>query len=343
MHSDNGGGFSSGLLAEFCRDEGIIQTFTPLRRKMGLLSLNLWPRVSLSETSPTLRWTGKVGDASAFQVWGALSLVCNTTASKLSPRTLLCAFLGFPTDAPPWQFYHPRSCRNPSPPQGLAPLGVSQVDPPFLVEPLEISSDSSGPAEGGDPAADDTAATRRSPRLETPPGFPPRPSSPPLQPIAVDTGSRGAASGGDDSGGASNPSGVGAMGASTAGHGVGQQHLPTAGRGGAGGAGAGGARGVGAAGAGGIGGTGGAGTAGTGGVGARGTGAAGSGGAGGAGGTAGAGGTRARGAGGAAARGASAGGAEAADGAGTAPRRPFFLPAAAVIPAAAGLGPLPGS
>ncbi|CAI7878246.1 unnamed protein product [Closterium sp. NIES-54] len=29
--------------------------------------LNLWPRVSLPETLPTLRWTGKVGDASVFQ------------------------------------------------------------------------------------------------------------------------------------------------------------------------------------------------------------------------------------------------------------------------------------
>ncbi|CAI7865506.1 unnamed protein product, partial [Closterium sp. NIES-54] len=29
--------------------------------------LNLWPRVSLPETSPTLRWTGKVGDASVFR------------------------------------------------------------------------------------------------------------------------------------------------------------------------------------------------------------------------------------------------------------------------------------
>ncbi|CAI7731150.1 unnamed protein product [Closterium sp. NIES-54] len=29
--------------------------------------LNLWPRVSLPETSPTLRWTGEVGDASAFR------------------------------------------------------------------------------------------------------------------------------------------------------------------------------------------------------------------------------------------------------------------------------------
>ncbi|CAI7807118.1 unnamed protein product [Closterium sp. NIES-53] len=69
--------------------------------------LNLWPHVSLPETLPTVRWTGKVGDASAFRVWGALSLVCDTIASKLTPRTLRFAFLGFPTDAPPWQFYYP--------------------------------------------------------------------------------------------------------------------------------------------------------------------------------------------------------------------------------------------
>ncbi|CAI7772777.1 unnamed protein product [Closterium sp. NIES-53] len=60
-------------------------TVFPLRRK-----------VDVSKTSPTLRWTGKVGDAKA---------------SKLSSRTLRCVFLGFPTDAPPWQFYHPRSHR----------------------------------------------------------------------------------------------------------------------------------------------------------------------------------------------------------------------------------------
>ncbi|CAI7788291.1 unnamed protein product, partial [Closterium sp. NIES-54] len=29
--------------------------------------LNLWPRVSLPETSPTLLWTGEVGDASRFR------------------------------------------------------------------------------------------------------------------------------------------------------------------------------------------------------------------------------------------------------------------------------------
>ncbi|CAI7905044.1 unnamed protein product [Closterium sp. NIES-53] len=58
-----------------------------------------------------------------------------------------------------------------SPPR-TSPLTSRSVSPP-LVEPLEISYDSSGLAEGGDFAADDTAATRRSPRLETLPSFPP--------------------------------------------------------------------------------------------------------------------------------------------------------------------------
>ncbi|CAI7859020.1 unnamed protein product, partial [Closterium sp. NIES-53] len=48
--------------------------------------LNLWPR-------------------------GALSLVRDAKSSKLSSRTLHCVFLGFPTDAPPLQFNHPRSHR----------------------------------------------------------------------------------------------------------------------------------------------------------------------------------------------------------------------------------------
>ncbi|CAI7881230.1 unnamed protein product [Closterium sp. NIES-54] len=187
----------------------------PFTVRYAAHQLNLWPRVSKLETSPTLWWTGKVGDASVFWVWGALSLVCDAKASKLSSRTLHCVFLGFPTDAPPWQFYHPRERRVFSSQDvtfdesGPARSGVSQVDPPPLVEPLEISSDSSGPSEGGDPATDDTAATCRSPHLETPPGFPPRPSSPPPQPTAVDSGAEtvgaepgGAETEGEGSGGA---------------------------------------------------------------------------------------------------------------------------------------------
>ncbi|CAI7796375.1 unnamed protein product [Closterium sp. NIES-54] len=104
LHSDRGGEFSSDLLRDFCRGEGITQSFTLpdspqqngiAERRIGLVmevartsmihaaaphflwpfavryaahQLNLWLRVSLPETSPTLRWTGKVGDASVFRV-----------------------------------------------------------------------------------------------------------------------------------------------------------------------------------------------------------------------------------------------------------------------------------
>ncbi|CAI7794445.1 unnamed protein product [Closterium sp. NIES-53] len=73
--------------------------------------LNLWPRVSLPETSPTLRWTEEVGDASVFRVWGSRAFVCDTYADKLSARAIPCVFLGFPPDAHVWQFYHPTSRR----------------------------------------------------------------------------------------------------------------------------------------------------------------------------------------------------------------------------------------
>ncbi|CAI7826965.1 unnamed protein product, partial [Closterium sp. NIES-54] len=62
-------------------------------------------------TSPTLLWTGKVGDASAFRVWGSRAFVRDLCADKLSPRAVPCVFLGFPPDAPGWQFYHPTSRR----------------------------------------------------------------------------------------------------------------------------------------------------------------------------------------------------------------------------------------
>ncbi|CAI7841334.1 unnamed protein product [Closterium sp. NIES-53] len=71
--------------------------------------INLQPRVSLPETSPTLRWTGKVGDASAFHVWGSRAFVRDLSADKLSSRAVPCAFLGFPPDALGWLFYHPTS------------------------------------------------------------------------------------------------------------------------------------------------------------------------------------------------------------------------------------------
>ncbi|CAI7820801.1 unnamed protein product, partial [Closterium sp. NIES-53] len=71
--------------------------------------LNLWPHVSLPETSHALRWAGKVGDASVFRVWGSHAFVRDTSTDKLSSRAIPCVFLGFPPDALGWQFYHPTS------------------------------------------------------------------------------------------------------------------------------------------------------------------------------------------------------------------------------------------
>ncbi|CAI7773508.1 unnamed protein product [Closterium sp. NIES-53] len=222
LHSDRGGEFSSDLLRAFCRSEGIRQTFTLpaspqqngiAERRIGMVmdvartsmihaaaphflwpfavqyaahQINLQPRVSLPETTPTLRWTGKVGDASAFRVWGSQAFVRDTTADKLSSRAVPCVFLGFPPAAPGWQFYHPTSRRvlssqdvtfdesvsyyclfpyrtaSPPPlplflapgtppvdpllPQGPAPSGVSQVDP---AEPVEVAVES-GAARGAE-------------------------------------------------------------------------------------------------------------------------------------------------------------------------------------------------
>ncbi|CAI5956031.1 unnamed protein product [Closterium sp. NIES-65] len=223
LHSDRGGEFSSDLLAAYCAEHGIEQSFTlpaspqqngVAERRIGLVmevartslihaaaphflwpfavryaahQLNLWPRVSLPETSPTLLRTGEVGDASRFRVWGSRAFVRDTSADKLSSRAVPCVFLGFVPDASGWQFYHATSRRvlpsrdvtfdesvpyyrlfpyrtaplpppplflapdppvaDPLPPQGAAPSGVSQVDP---VEPVEVAVDSR-PAGGAEP------------------------------------------------------------------------------------------------------------------------------------------------------------------------------------------------
>ncbi|CAI7877599.1 unnamed protein product, partial [Closterium sp. NIES-53] len=141
--------------------------------------LNLWPRVSLPETSPTLHWMGKVGNALVFPVRGSRAFIRDRSADKLSARAIPCVFLGFVPDAPGWQFYHPTSRRvlpsqdvtfdesvpfyrlfpyrsapppppplflapgpppvDPLLPQGPAPLGVSQVDPLSGTAPVQVA------------------------------------------------------------------------------------------------------------------------------------------------------------------------------------------------------------
>ncbi|CAI7811313.1 unnamed protein product [Closterium sp. NIES-54] len=231
LNSDRGGEFSSDLLRNFCRGEGILHSFTlpdsPQQngipeRRIGLVmevarssmihpaaphflwpfavwyaahQLNLWPRVSLSETLPTLRWTGKVGDASVFRVWGSRAFVRDTSADKLSARAIPCVFLGFVPDAPGWQFYHPTSRR--------------------VLPSQDVTFDESVPFY------------RLFPYRSAPPPPPPLFLAPSPPPVAVGSGAaRRAASGGDAPGGAAprgaasggaEPGGAGSKGAGSGG------------------------------------------------------------------------------------------------------------------------------
>ncbi|CAI7826144.1 unnamed protein product, partial [Closterium sp. NIES-54] len=62
----------------------------PFAVRYAAHQINLHPRVSRPETSPALLWTGKVGDASAFRVWGSRAFVRDLSADKLSPRATPC-------------------------------------------------------------------------------------------------------------------------------------------------------------------------------------------------------------------------------------------------------------
>ncbi|CAI7909870.1 unnamed protein product [Closterium sp. NIES-54] len=163
LHSDRGGEFTSNLLRDFCRGEGILQSFTLLdstqqngiaEHRIGLVmevartsmihaaaphflwpfavryaahKLNLWPRVSLPETSPTLRWTGEVGDASVFRVWGSCAFVRDTSTDKLSARAIPCD-VTFDESVPFYRLFPYRSAPLPPPPLFLAP-GPPPIDP----------------------------------------------------------------------------------------------------------------------------------------------------------------------------------------------------------------------
>ncbi|CAI7886976.1 unnamed protein product [Closterium sp. NIES-54] len=198
LHSDRGGEFSSNLLWDFCRGEGIFQSFTLsdspqqnwiVERRIGLVmevartsmihaaaphflwpfavryaahQLNLWPRVSLPETSPTLRWTGEVGGASVFRALGSRAFVHDTSAKSsppvLSPASSLDLSLTRLADSfttPPRavsSLLGMTRLTNPLPPKGPTPSGVSQVDPLPCTVPVEVavvSGAARGAASGG--------------------------------------------------------------------------------------------------------------------------------------------------------------------------------------------------
>ncbi|CAI7794135.1 unnamed protein product [Closterium sp. NIES-53] len=173
LHSGRGGEFSSNLLRDFCRGEGILQSFTLLdpprqngiaERRIGLVmevartsmihaaspyflwlfavryaahQLNLWPRVYLSETSPTLRWTGEVGDASVFWFY-----------HPTSRRVLPSQDITFDESVPFYRLFPYHSASPPPPPLFLA-LGPPPVDPLPPQGPAPSGAASGGAASGG--------------------------------------------------------------------------------------------------------------------------------------------------------------------------------------------------
>ncbi|CAI7881950.1 unnamed protein product [Closterium sp. NIES-53] len=121
---DRGGEFSSDLLRAFCRLEDIRQTFT-------------------LPASPQQNGIAE----------RRIGMVMDVAPDKLSSRAVPCVFLGFPPDAPGWQFYHPTSWRVLSSQDVTFDESVSYYHP---AESVEVAVDSgaarcanSGGAETG--------------------------------------------------------------------------------------------------------------------------------------------------------------------------------------------------
>ncbi|CAI7919357.1 unnamed protein product [Closterium sp. NIES-54] len=119
LHSNKGGRYSPNLLRDFCRGEGILQSFmlpdSPhqngiVERRIGLV-MEVARTSMIHAAAPHFLWLFAFGDASVFRVWGSRAFVRDTSADKLSARAIPCVFLGFVPDAPGWQFYHPTSRR----------------------------------------------------------------------------------------------------------------------------------------------------------------------------------------------------------------------------------------
>ncbi|CAI7730133.1 unnamed protein product [Closterium sp. NIES-54] len=187
LHSDKGGEFSSNLLWDFCGGEGILQSFTlpaspqqnrivecriglvlgvtrtsmiytaaphflwPFGVRYAAHQLNLWPRVSLPETSPTLRWTGKVGDASVFQ---------DVKFDESVPFYRLFPYRSSPPPPPPFFLAPGPPPVDPLPPQGPAPSGVSQVDPLPITVPVEVAVGSGAASGGAEPGGYESESAR---------------------------------------------------------------------------------------------------------------------------------------------------------------------------------------
>ncbi|CAI5460871.1 unnamed protein product [Closterium sp. Yama58-4] len=188
LHSDRGGEFSSDLLQDFCRGEGILQSFTlpaspqqngVAKRRIGLV---------MEFYHPTSRRVLPSQDVTFDESVPFYRLFPYRTA-PLPPPPLFLAPCPPPVD--------------PLPPQGLAPSGVSQVDPLPLAEPVEVTGDSGAAGGGG---ARGTASRGAEPERAEPGGAEPERAEPRgAEPERAEPGGAEpvrAASGGAEPGGA---------------------------------------------------------------------------------------------------------------------------------------------
>ncbi|CAI7748244.1 unnamed protein product [Closterium sp. NIES-53] len=106
--------------------------------------INLQPRVSLPETTPTLRWTGKFYHPTSRRVLSSQDVTFDESVSY----HCLFPYLTASPPPPPLFLAQGTPLVDPLSPQGPPTSGVSQVDP---AEPVEVAVDS-GAARGADPA-----------------------------------------------------------------------------------------------------------------------------------------------------------------------------------------------
>ncbi|CAI7812255.1 unnamed protein product [Closterium sp. NIES-53] len=188
LHCDRGGEFSSDLLRDFCHGEGILQSFmlpaSPQQngiaeRCIGLVmevahtsmihavaphflwpfavryaahQLNLLLCVSLPETLPILRWTGKFYHPTSRRVLPSQDV----TFDESVPFYCLFPYRSAPLPPPPLFHAPGPPLVDPLPLQGHAPSGVSQVDPLPSTVPVEVTVDLGAaiglPSGGAEPA-----------------------------------------------------------------------------------------------------------------------------------------------------------------------------------------------
>ncbi|CAI7886327.1 unnamed protein product [Closterium sp. NIES-53] len=106
LHSDRGGEFSSNLLRDFCRGEGIHQSFTlpasPQQNEIAEHRIGLVMEVArtsmIHAAAPHFLWSFAVRYAAhQLNLWPrSRSFVRDTSADKLSSRAIPYTFLGFP-------------------------------------------------------------------------------------------------------------------------------------------------------------------------------------------------------------------------------------------------------